>query len=132
MLALRELGFAVLVPFGENTRYDLVIDDGVALSRVQCKTGRLRQGAIRFKACSTYAHHRSPERQSRSYLGDVDFFAVHCPETDGVYLVPIADVPVESRAALRLSPAKNGQRRRTRAAQRYEIGSVAVRRANGG
>jgi PD-(D/E)XK endonuclease len=38
MLALRERGYWVLVPFGENTRYDLVIDDGCALQRVQCKT----------------------------------------------------------------------------------------------
>jgi len=53
MLALREAGFAVLVPFGENTRYDLVIDDGERLARVQCKTGRLRSGAIVFKVCSS-------------------------------------------------------------------------------
>jgi hypothetical protein len=46
MLALREHGFAVLVPFGENTRYDLVIDDGAKMANVQCKTGRLRKGAV--------------------------------------------------------------------------------------
>ena len=34
MLALRDAGYAVLVPFGENTRYDLVIDDGKSLARV--------------------------------------------------------------------------------------------------
>jgi PD-(D/E)XK endonuclease len=45
MLALRAAGFAVLIPFGENTRYDLVIDDGYSLGRVQCKTGRLFNGA---------------------------------------------------------------------------------------
>jgi len=28
MLVLRELGFGVLVPVGENVRYDLVMDDG--------------------------------------------------------------------------------------------------------
>jgi PD-(D/E)XK endonuclease len=31
MLALSEAGYKVLVPFGENTRYDLVIDDGASL-----------------------------------------------------------------------------------------------------
>ena len=39
MLALREAGYDLLVPFGENTRYDLVLDDGCCLARVQCKTG---------------------------------------------------------------------------------------------
>ena len=60
MVALRELGYAVSVPFGENTRYDLVVDDGETLQRVQCKTGRLRGGAVRFATCSTYGHHRNP------------------------------------------------------------------------
>jgi hypothetical protein len=50
MLALRELGYAVYVPFGENTRCDLVIDDGLRLFRVQCKTGRLRNGADHLSA----------------------------------------------------------------------------------
>jgi hypothetical protein len=43
-LALIDRGFAVFLPVGENTRCDLVIDDGVQLGRVQCKTGRLREG----------------------------------------------------------------------------------------
>ena len=60
MAALWDAGYAVSVPFGENTRYDLVIDDGQRLARVQCKTGRLRKGAIIFKTASTYAHHRAP------------------------------------------------------------------------
>jgi len=51
-LALREAGYAIYMPFGENTRVDLVIDDGNELARVQCKTGRLRGGAVRFRTCS--------------------------------------------------------------------------------
>ena len=53
LLALREVGYSTLVPFGENTRYDLVIDDGEKLYRVQCKTGRLRNGAVKFATCSS-------------------------------------------------------------------------------
>ena len=57
MLALQRAGYVVLLPFGENTRYDLVIENGTSFARVQCKTGRLRSGAVRFAACSSYAHH---------------------------------------------------------------------------
>lgn len=39
MLALREIGHAVLVPLGENTRYDLVIENGNTFARVRCKSG---------------------------------------------------------------------------------------------
>jgi hypothetical protein len=51
MAALQACGYAVLMPFGENTRYDLVIDSGARLSRVQCKTGRLRNGSVIFNTC---------------------------------------------------------------------------------
>ncbi len=132
MLALQELGFSVMVPFGENTRYDLVIDDGVRLARVQCKTGRLRDGAVRFAVCSTYGHHPNPRVVRRDYSGEVDFFAVHCPETDGVYLIPIDRLPLTREGALRVEPPKNNQRIGVRLASDYEIGSVAVRRVNAG
>src|SRR5918996_5237731 len=61
MLALRGAGYQIAVPFGENTRYDLVADDGVGLHRVQCKTGRLRNGSVRFMTASSYAHHSITE-----------------------------------------------------------------------
>jgi hypothetical protein len=88
MLALHKAGYAVFLPFGENTRYDLVIDDGASLLRVQCKTGRLRDGAVRFSTCSSYAHHSHPRAPRRDYLGEVDCFAVYCPETRTAYSYP--------------------------------------------
>jgi hypothetical protein len=126
ILALREAGYAIFVPFGENTRADLIIDNGTEVSRVQCKTGRLRQGAVRFATCSSYAHHPKPKCPPRHYLDDVDYVAVHCPETSGIYLIPIAELPLTTRGALRVEPARNNQRRRIRIAERYEIGRVAV------
>ena len=114
------------VPFGENTRYDLVIDDGCRLARVQCKTGRLREGAIRFATCSSYAHHARPSHGRRDYLGQVDYFAIYCPETNGVYLVPIEEMTARAKGSLRVTPAQNGQRRRVRLADDYEVGRVCI------
>jgi hypothetical protein len=127
MLALRRAGFDLLVPFGENTRYDLVIDDGRALSRVQCKTGRLRDGAVRFNVCSCYGHHQRPGESRRGYQGQVDFFGVYCPETAGVYLVPIEELPLKSQAALRVEEPRNNQGLRIRKASDYEIARVSAR-----
>jgi hypothetical protein len=128
MAVLETVGYAVFLPFGENTRYDLVIDDGRTLSRVQCKTGRLRQGAIRFGACSTYAHHPNPKVIRRPYLGEIDHFAVYCPDTTGVYLIPITDIAVRRQGALRVDPPRNCQRLRIRYAADYEIGKLACSR----
>ena len=126
MLALREAGFAILVPFGENTRYDLVIDDGRSLARVQCKTGRVLNGAVIWSTCSSYAHHPNPKPRKLDYHGEIEFFGVHCRETGGVYLVPITDLPVKRQASLRLVPARNFQKKYIRDASRYEIGRVSV------
>jgi len=125
MLALRQKGLAVLVPFGENTRYDLVIDDGCALRRVQCKTGRLRGGAVTWNMCS-HGHHANPRQVRRDYAGEVDEFAVYCPETGGVYLIPMTDLPIRVRGALRVDPPKNNQRKFIRYAAQYEIGRMDI------
>jgi hypothetical protein len=121
MLGLRRAGYDVLVPFGENTRYDLVIEAGARFSRVQCKTGRLRSGAVRFNACSTYAHHPNPKFVRRDYTDEIDFFGIYCPETGGVYLVPITEAPIRRQGALRVMPTRNNQSRNIRFAARYEI-----------
>jgi PD-(D/E)XK endonuclease len=127
MLALRDAGYTVLLPFGENTRYDLVIDDGGSLGRVQCKTGRLRNGAVVFRTCSSYAHHRSPRNTSRHYLGEIDYFAVYCRETAGVYLIPLEHAPLTNAGSLRVAPPRNNQKRRIRMAVDYEIGQISMR-----
>ena len=127
MLALREAGYSLYLPFGENTRCDLAIDEIDRLARVQCKTGRLRNGAVRFKACSSYAHHRNPRTNGRHYLGEIDYFAVYCPETAGVYLIPITEIPLTTQGAIRVHPPRNGQRRRIRFARDYLVATVVTR-----
>jgi hypothetical protein len=125
-VALQHAGFAVYVPFGENTRADFITDDGLSLRRVQCKTGRLRAGAVVWNVCSHYGHHRNPRQLRRDYVGEVDDFAVYCPETCGVYLIPIADLPIRVRGALRIDPPKNNQQKFIRYAAHYEIGRVEI------
>src|SRR4051794_13115837 len=102
MLGLQASGFHVLIPFGENTRYDLGVDDGDRILKVQCKTGRLREGAVIFSPCSNYAHHGSSESPRRDYAGQIDAFGVWCADTAGVYLVPIEDVAAKAEARLRV------------------------------
>jgi hypothetical protein len=126
MAALQRLGYGIYIPFGENTRCDLILEREGELSRVQCKTGRLRKGAVVFALCSNYGHHRNPKTVRRSYHGEIDFFAVYCPETNGVYLLPIEDVPGKRQALLRVDPARNQQNKRIRPAAQYEIAKVTT------
>lgn len=94
-----ELGWAVLTPFGDNERYDLVIDRGEGFESVQVKTGRLRKGCIEFNAYSTTG--RVGNGVERGYRGQADLFAVYY---DGhIYLVPVDEVG-ESKVTLRIEP----------------------------
>src|SRR3954468_7598484 len=126
MAALYEAGFGLYVPFGENTRCDLIVERWGEVQRLQIKTGRLRGGAIKFAVCSTYGHHPAPALVRRSYHGEVDAFGVHCRDTERVYLIPIADLSNRNAAWPRVDPPKNNQHDRIRWAADYEIGRVAI------
>jgi hypothetical protein len=111
-------GYQVLVPFGTNQRYDLVLDMGGEFVRAQCKTGRLRNGVVVFSTRSI----RSNTRRTffRDYTNQVELFLVHCPETDGIYAVPVDEAPA-GYGYLRVDPTRNGQEERIRWARDYEL-----------
>ena len=111
-------GYRVAMPLGENHRYDLIIDKDGVLARVQVKTGRLRTGAILFNCYSVHAH---SGRCLRSYRGSIEFFGVYCPDIEGVFLVPVDDVPQRCFASLRWAPTKNRQYSKVRWAQQYLV-----------
>ena len=116
---LVELGRVVSIPFGDNARYDLVVETDGRLLRIQCKTGRLRSGAIVFPVSSSAAHRG---RGRRSYHGEVDAFGIHCPDTAQVLLVPFVAVATCRREArLRVSASLNGQRRGIRTAAPFVL-----------
>lgn len=117
LYALARLGHYVSVPWGENHRYDLIVEIDGSLKRVQVKTGRLRMGSILFNAYSSHAHRGQP---ARSYRGDADYFGVYCPEVQRVFLVPVGDV-TERVGCLRWERAKNSQSRKIRWADRYVL-----------
>jgi PD-(D/E)XK endonuclease len=111
-------GYRVLLPFGVNQRYDLVLDMGDRFLRVQCKTGRLRAGVIRFATRSTRRNSR--ELSQRGYAGEADVFIVYCPDNRGVYVVPVDEAPATGMY-LRLAVASNGQSQRIRWAKDFEL-----------
>jgi hypothetical protein len=84
---LMECGVSVAVPFGDADRYDLIVDDGDALLRVQCKTGSWVNGTVRFNLYSSTV--AGGERVDDEYGPDeVDAFAVYAPRMDEAYWVP--------------------------------------------
>jgi hypothetical protein len=121
-LALGRLGYYVSKPLGENARYDLVIDKDGKLSRVQVKTGRLRNGTIVFHTYSSHAHRGG---SCKPYTNQIEFFGVYCPELHSVYLIPIEDTARLS-GTLRVKETKNRQHAQIRWAQPYLVDIVSI------
>lgn len=116
---LSSKGYDVLFPYGDNSRYDLVFDDRGSFFKVQCKTGRLEQGAVVFNTASIFlSSNRKAER--RDYSGEVDFLGVYCPCINFSYLIPIKNVN-KTTMHLRVDKAKNGQEKNITYASDYEI-----------
>jgi PD-(D/E)XK endonuclease len=112
-------GHRVLIPYGTNHRYDIVIDVGGRFLRAQCKTGRLRRGVISFPTRSTRANTRGVYHAP--YNADqIDLFLVYCPGTDRVYAVGVDEVG-SGYGFLRVDPTANGQANGIRWAADHEL-----------
>jgi hypothetical protein len=125
IIKLLEVGYNVLTPYlGENLRYDLVIEDADGkFWRIQCKTGRVdsSQEYIEFNAASNYYHRKDGTSWGkRTYHGQVEYFAVYCSDTRGVYFIPIDQVTTNNMR-LRLSPTRNNQEKNVHWAKDYEL-----------
>jgi hypothetical protein len=105
----------VLMPFGGGTPYDLVVDTGVDLIRVQVKCARIRNECVIFNTCAT-----DHGRGRMSYDGRADVLGVHCPQLDRVFVVPVEDCP-RFQASLRCTPTRNNQQRGVRYAGDYAV-----------
>ena len=123
LAALVRHGLPVLLPFCADEPYDLVVDVGDGrFVRVQCKTARVtRPGLIVFNSFGT-----DHGNGARSYHGRADVFGVFCPAVDRVFIVPVDDT-ARGKTSLRLVPARNGQERRIRYADDYDVGDWALR-----
>jgi hypothetical protein len=111
--------YPVLVPIGDNERYDLVIEKDGEFKRVQCKVGRYKNGTIRFNAASTNLVKGKWVRNN--YKGQVEYFGVYCPTLKKVYLVPIQDVVVNNEASLRVDALARNRTKGILWAAGYEI-----------
>lgn len=129
LAALISAGYHVAIPFGEDQRYDMIIDKNGVLARVQVKTGRLRKGAILFNCYSVHAH---ADQRLRTYRCSIELFGVYCPDIKEACLVPVGDVPRSCYGSIRVVPPKSGQRSRIRWARDYRLSGSAVSAASVG
>lgn len=100
--AIQELvsnGYGVSVPFGDNDKYDLVVDDGEQLYRLQCKTAwQNKEETIRFNTHSQTT--RDGKYHEQTYHDEIDAFLVRYPKIETLYWIDI-DEATEQKMELR-------------------------------
>ncbi len=112
---LKQNGFNVLIPWGEDNRYDLVTEKNGVFKRIQVKYATPKNGAIelRVRSCNNYNVLRySPK--------DIDIIALYSPETNKVYFVSMNSIKNKSLCKLRLAPTKNKQKKFIVMASKFE------------
>ena len=106
-------GWRVLLPYGENTRYDLVAERDGRFVRIQVKYVTPKAGALPVNCCSSNnwsVSQYTPE--------EIDIIAVYNSQNERTYFVPVAQLP-KGNMKLRLDPPKNNQRAKVRYAAQY-------------
>jgi PD-(D/E)XK endonuclease len=118
-------GVGVLRPIVEGLRYDLVFDVAGRLLRIQCKSGRARNGVV---VIGTRSCRHTPRGYVRSsYTSpEIGAIAVYCMDLNTCYFLPIEEIDGSSTVHLRLTPAANNQRVAVRYAAHFEFrGAIA-------
>jgi prevent-host-death family protein len=118
------LGIPVFRPLAEHGRYDLVLELGGRLLRVQCKWAPRHGDVVTVRLVT---NRRGPAGFVRTHYaaGEIDAVAAYCPNTDECYLLPAELVVDRTQLHLRLVPARNGQRASLHFASAYLLGAVA-------
>lgn len=112
---LKKNNFNVLIPWGEDNRYDLVTEKNGIFKRIQVKYATSKNGTVevRVRSCNNYNIIRySPK--------DIDIIAVYSPAESKVYFIPLKEINNKSTCKLRLRPTKNKQKKFVVMASKYE------------
>ena len=125
---LVRLGYVVSIPFGEDSRYDCIVDINNKLYRIQCKTSSEKIDndvviGIHFKTCRQSGNRASITSRMKYSKDEIDFFATSYQGK--CYLVPVEECSIEK--LLRITPPKNGQTKGVSFLKDYEASEVISR-----
>jgi hypothetical protein len=119
ILAFTKLGYKVSIPYGEDCRYDLVVDINNKLYRIQCKTSHALtnpKDGFQFKSKSVVITTRG--RKENTYSSDeIDYFAT--VYEGQCYLIPVSECG--STKTLRYHYPVNGQKKGISLAENYTL-----------
>jgi PD-(D/E)XK endonuclease len=107
-------GWHVLFPYGENCRYDLVIERNGIFKRIQVKYSTPKNGALRVNC-------RSSNNWSvlKYTAKQIDMYGVYDPSHHEVYFIPIEIAEHKSVLNIRIEDPKNNQQNKVHLAKNF-------------
>ena len=123
LTAFYSCGYKVSIPYGENCRYDFILDTGKQLLRVQIKTSsplKNNKDGFKFATCSTKVNSKGSVQHEYT-KDEIDYFATYYQGK--CYLISVLDTGKREKI-IRFSYPKNGQKKNVALAKDYEFEQV--------
>lgn len=99
-------GIQVSIPFGDNTRYDLIADFNGKLNKIQVKyCNQLSETGSVSCPCASSTNHTTNKHLS-TYENDVDYICFYLACWDEVIIVPIEQIGTKKTISFRLDKPK--------------------------
>lgn len=106
MLHALELGLTVSKPWGDNAKYDFIIDSGTKLHRIQVKSTQAFDSANAGTGRYTIGS-RSGSARTQAYLAsDIDYLVAYVIPCLTWYVIPVS--ALGGRLTLKLYPHRDG------------------------
>lgn len=116
-----KLGLKTSIPYGENCRYDFILDVNGHLLKIQCKTSHKIESLEGFEfKCESVVVTRTKTVCSKYTLNEIDFFAT--VDEGQCYLVPVEECG--TKKVLRYCYPRNGQKKGISLAENYKLEDI--------
>jgi PD-(D/E)XK endonuclease len=106
MLLNQELGYVVSKPFGDNAKYDMIVDTGDNLERIQVKSTKRRDTSSGMDCYNCVVCSGSDSKQ-RYLEEDIDYVAIFVIPENAWYKIPIKEI---NGKTIKLYPHRKSQR----------------------
>lgn len=118
-----ELGCIVSIPYGDSSKYDMILEYQGKLYKLQCKHSKEffeEDGTLSYLKIKTSwqsGYTKNSQYHTNKYTADdIDYFVTHYQGVN--YLIPVGECSTEK--ILRILPPKNGQTKRVSFLENYK------------
>ena len=107
MALMMELGYMACKPMTHHSRYDLIVDMDGCLIRIQVKSTNYK---VKSKKDNAYVCHAySQKKKNRYQTTEVDYMAIHVPDFDAWYIIPMEEIASENIKVYPHTPKSRGR-----------------------